>query len=93
MMTEGPVSRDVTLKLENGLHLVPCSRIAEFVRDFPGTVSIGFNDQTVDAKSIFDLLTLKAPYGSVLTLEISGDGSAELADGLEALFDRNFEPE
>lgn len=93
MTIEGPHIRDVTLKLENGLHLVPCSRIAEFVRDFPGTVSLRYDDQTVDAKSIFDLLTLRAPFGSVLTFEICGEGSADLADRLGALFDRNFEPE
>ncbi len=93
MTSEGPLCHDVTVKLKNGLHLVPCSRITEFVRDFPGTISIRLDDQTVDAKSIFDLLTLRAPLGTVLTLEASGHGAADLIKGLVALFERNFDTE
>ncbi len=93
MTSEGPLCQDVTVKLENGLHLVPCSRITEFVRDFPGTISIRLDDQTVDAKSIFDLLTLRAPFGTILTLEVSGPGAADLIKGLVALFECNFEPD
>jgi len=81
----------ITQKVEKLLNYFERVTSIEVTIDFEGdrvTTEI-----IVDAESIFDLLTLKAPYGSVLTLEISGDGSAELADGLEALFDRNFEPE
>lgn len=92
MMAEEPLRRDVTVKLENGLHMVPCSRIAEVTRDFPGTVVIRREDHAVDAKSIFDLLTLSAPFGTILTLEVSGEHSADLLDRLAELFDRNFEP-
>jgi phosphocarrier protein HPr len=93
MTSETPLRRDVTVNLENGLHLVPCSRIAEFVRDYPGTVSIRSQDQLVDAKSIFDLLTLRAVGGTVLTLEVTGVDSVRVVEGLVALFERNFEPE
>ncbi|MGD9857279.1 MAG: HPr family phosphocarrier protein [Planctomycetaceae bacterium] len=93
MTAQNPLSRDVTVMLENGLHMVPCSRIAELVREFPGTVSIRHDEKSVDAKSIFDLLTLRAPFGTILTLEASGQGAAHLVDGLAALFERNFEPE
>ncbi|MBX3436494.1 MAG: HPr family phosphocarrier protein [Planctomycetaceae bacterium] len=93
MTAESPHSRNVSVKLENGLHLVPCSRIAELVRDFPGTVWIRREEQAVDAKSIFDLLTLQAPFGTVLTLEASGNGADHIIEGLAALFERNFELE
>ncbi len=91
MTSEEPLRHDVTVKLENGLHMVPCSRITEYVRDFSGTVSVRLNDQTVDAKSIFDLLTLRAPFGTNLTLEVSGQGAADIINGLVALFERNFD--
>lgn len=88
-----PHTRDVTVRLENGLHLVPCSRIVELVRDFPGTVAIRLKDKSVDAKSVLDLMTLQASCGTLLTLEASGDGAARLLDALAMLFERNFEPE
>ncbi len=93
MTLETTSHREVTVNLESGLHMVPCSRIAEHVRDFAGTVCIMVEDRSVDAKSIFDLLTLRAPLGTVLTIEAVGPNSDDLVQGLAALFERNFEPE
>ena len=93
MTSETTSQREVTVNLENGLHMVPCSRIAEHVSEFQGDVSILIEDRTVDAKSIFDLLTLRAPFGTVLTIEAVGQNSEDLVSGLAALFERNFEPE
>lgn len=91
MTFETTSHREVTVNLENGLHMVPCSRIAEHVREFEGSVCIMVEDRSVDAKSIFDLLTLRAPMGTVLTIEAIGRNSADLVDGLARLFERNFE--
>ncbi|MCA9078814.1 MAG: HPr family phosphocarrier protein [Planctomycetaceae bacterium] len=93
MTSETTSQREVTVNLENGLHMVPCSRIAEHVRDFVGEVSIHVEDRSVDAKSIFDLLTLRAPFGTVLMIEAVGKDSEDLVNGLATLFERNFEPE
>lgn len=93
MPSETTSQREVIVNLENGLHMVPCSRIAEYVRDFTGNVTIVIEDRSVDAKSIFDLLTLRAPFGTVLTVEAVGHNSEDIVNGLAALFERNFEPE
>ena len=93
MTSEMTSQREVIVNLESGLHMVPCSRIAEHVRDFEGSVCIMVEDRTVDAKSIFDLLTLRAPMGTVLTIEANGPNSADLVNGLVILFERNFETE
>jgi phosphocarrier protein HPr len=79
-------TREITVHLVKGLHLVPCSRVVELVRDFDGEVSIHWNDIKADAKSIFDLMTLAAPHGSVLTVEVVGDGAEGILDRLEQLF-------
>ncbi len=93
MTSQMTSQREVTVSLENGLHMVPCSRIAELVRDFVGSVTITVEDRCVDAKSIFDLLTLRAPFGTVLSIEVAGENSNQLMDRLATLFERNFEPE
>jgi hypothetical protein len=45
---------------------------------------------TVNAKSMFDLLTLKADLGMPLELEAQGEGACELLDQLERLFASKF---
>ena len=82
--------REVTVNLEKGLHMVPCSRIVEQTGTFAGTVEIHREDKIVDAKSMFDLLTLNAPQGTTLMIEASGDGADDLLNSLEQLFQSNF---
>jgi phosphocarrier protein HPr len=84
-------SREITVNLAKGLHLVPCSRIVERASTFDGEVRIHFNELNVDAKSILDLMTLAAPHGSVLTVEVTGEQADALLDELEQLFARDFE--
>ena len=77
--------------LENGLHMVPCSEIAKFVRDFPGQVLIHKDQYAADARSILDLLQLKAEHGTSLILEAHGESAEVIIDGLARLFASNFE--
>ena len=90
MISHMTSSREMTVNLEKGLHLVPCSRIVAQVSNYPGEVSIRWNDVKADAKSIFDLMTLAAPQGSVLTVEATGEDAGTLLDELEQLFARRL---
>lgn len=83
--------RTVTVTLENGLHMVPCSEIAKFVRDFPGQVLIHKEEYAADARSILDLLQLKAERGTTLIVEAQGESADVVVDGLARLFASNFE--
>lgn len=90
---EHPVCRrTVTVNLEHGLHLVPCSMIAKIAAQFDGDVRIHKGTQSVDAKTVFDLMTLAAEKDTLLTLEAEGKGSAGIVDKLAHLFESNFEP-
>lgn len=84
------VRRTLTVELENGLHIVPCSAIARTVKDFPGAVRIIHGTVTADATSVFDLLGLNAQCGTTLTVEADGDGAGEILDRLTALFQSGF---
>ena len=90
MISQMTSSREMTINLPKGLHLVPCSRIVERTKDFDGGVRIHFNDLNVDAKSILDLMTLAAPQGSVFIVEATGEQADALLDNLEQLFARDF---
>ena len=91
-MTQEPVcSRTVIINLKSGLHLRPISQIAETARRFNGDVWIRKADSKVDAKSVLDLMTLNAQFGTSVTLEAAGDGAAELIEELSQLVERNFD--
>lgn len=83
-------SRQVTVQLENGLHLVPCSRIAGVANQFASDVRISKANRSVDAKTILELMTLNAEFGTVLTVSAAGEDASEAVTQLADLFDSNF---
>lgn len=82
--------RTVTVNQENGLHLVPCSLIAQTAGRHECDVRITKGELSVDAKDIFDLLSLSADCGTVLVLDASGTGAAQAIDELVQLFESGF---
>ena len=83
--------RKVVVTLENGFHLRPASLVAQVTGGFSGDVSIRRNDgYSVNAKSMFDLMTLQADLGTELMLEAQGEGAEDLLNHLENLFETNF---
>ncbi len=83
-------TREVVVKLENGLHLGPSSQIVQLAQKFNSELSIRKGDRTVDGKSMLDLLTLAAEHGTVLKLEAHGTDAAAALEAISALFERNF---
>ncbi len=83
-------SREVTVNLENGLHMSPSAQIVQTAQDFGCQIQIRKGETTVDGKSMLDLLTLAAEKGAKLTLEASGEGAQEAVEALERLFLSNF---
>lgn len=86
-----PLTRNVTVKGEHGLHLVPCSLIAKTATSFACTIQIRVGNKLANAKQIFDLMGLGAGKGTVLNLEATGDDAAAALDALQQLFDSGFE--
>jgi phosphotransferase system HPr (HPr) family protein len=83
-------TREVVVKLENGLHLGPSSQIVKLAQKFSSELSIRKGDRTVDGKSMLDLLTLAAEHGAILKLEARGADAAATLEAIGALFERNF---
>jgi phosphocarrier protein len=91
MKPDPDCTREVVVKLENGLHLRPLSQIVKLAQKFSSEVSIRKGDRTVDGKVMLDLLTLAAEQGSVLVLEARGADAAQAVEAITSLFERNFE--
>ena len=90
MKPDPDCTREVVVKLENGLHLGPSSQIVQLAQRFSSELLIRKGDRIVDGKSMLDLLTLAAEHGSVLVLETRGADAVEALQAIAGLFDRNF---
>ncbi len=94
MSDESVCRESVKVGNENGLHLVPCSRIARLARRFEDCevrIVRPDSNQVVDAKNVFDLITLKAQKDTVLEIEARGAAARQAVDEMVRLFERNFE--
>ncbi|MCA8986710.1 MAG: HPr family phosphocarrier protein [Planctomycetaceae bacterium] len=87
----GSCREEVVVNLVNGLHLVPCSKIAQLARSYACEIRICKGELVVDAKAVFDLMTLRAEQGTLLAIEADGDGACEVVEKLVSLFERNFD--
>jgi phosphocarrier protein HPr len=91
MSSDNVYRETVTVESENGLHLVPCSRIAQIANSFDCDVHVENADRRADAKTILELMTLNASKGTTLVLEARGDGAHEAISRLVQLFQARFE--
>jgi phosphocarrier protein len=89
---EQPVAtRRVVVREPNGLHMRPAESVARTAMRFEATITLTQGDHRVDAKSIFDLITLAAEEGTELDLRAEGSDADAAAETLATLFENKFE--
>lgn len=79
------VGREVTVALENGLHMAPANHVLEVAKRYGCELSLRKGSRSADGTSILDLLTLAAEKGTVLFVEARGEHAGEAVDELEQL--------
>lgn len=84
--------RSVVVKSEHGLHIRPCTVLAQAAMKFQSRIRLSKPGVQVDGKSILDLMTLAAGPGAVLDLEVDGPDAAEAIEHVSALFESGFVP-
>jgi phosphocarrier protein HPr len=84
------VQKQVTVNLEQGLHMIPCSLIAKFAREVDCEIRVLRDDQASDARNVLELMMLSAEMGTPLILEGRGNGASEALDHLARMFEENF---
>lgn len=83
------VSRTVTVGLENGLHLVPSSRLVLLAKDLRCDVRLRKGSREADVKNIWDLMGL-AEFGEQLEVVATGEGAEAAVAQIVQLFESNF---
>jgi phosphocarrier protein HPr len=82
-----------TVKLTNdtGLHARPAGVFVKAASQFSSQIKIRANDQTINAKSIMNLLSLGLETGSELTIIADGPDAEAALNSLVHLVENKFE--
>ena len=84
---------DVELEVvnEKGLHLRAAHALAQLAARYQSSISVGFQDAWVNAKSLLGLTALGAACGTTLRCRIEGVDAQEAAVALKLLFESGFQ--
>ena len=81
----------VTIGLAEGLHLRPADAFVSLAKQFESGIALSKDAESVDGKSILQIITLAAGPGESLLIRASGPDSEEAVEALSALVERNFD--
>ncbi len=74
------INKDITVKKEHGLHARPAAEFVKLASTFESEITLKYNDEEVDAKSIMSIMSLGVSTGETLNISIEGtDQEAALA--------------
>lgn len=81
-----------TLKVKNqlGLHARPATEVVRLLQQFKSEVLFTYRKETVNARSIMNLLMLAAPENSQIIVTADGVDAQEAVQALVDLFDSCF---
>ena len=88
-----PLHTRLTLLNTMGLHARAAAAFVKAIKDLTVEVVVRWEGQTANGRSVLDLLTLGAPQGSVLELQIQGDDAEEALATLTRLVANRFDEE
>ncbi len=83
----------LTLLNAMGLHARAAAAFVKTLNGLEVEVTVSWEGQTVNGRSVLDLLTLGAPQGSVLELQIQGVDADEALSTLTRLVANRFDEE
>ncbi|HEY1849394.1 MAG TPA: HPr family phosphocarrier protein [Candidatus Binataceae bacterium] len=86
---------EATLEIKNrlGLHLRAASTLAETIKKFNATVTIGNGGQAINARSVTNLIMLGAGQGTKLKVKAEGPDAQAAMNAIKELFEQRFNEE
>lgn len=85
---------EVEIKNKAGLHARPSSLFVQVASGFDSDITVKFDDEEINGKSIMGLMLLAAEQGRRLTLEAEGPDEDEMLSALKDLIEvRKFNEE
>lgn len=83
-------TRQIEIINRKGLHARASAKLAELALRLKATVTLSFEGETADARSIMDLLCLGAGIGNAVHVSAVGKDADKALDAVEALFRDGF---
>ncbi len=83
-------SRTVEIVNRKGLHARASAKLAELALKLPTIVTVSFEGESADARSIMDLLCLGAGIGSAVEISADGKDATSALRRVAALFKDGF---
>ena len=77
--------RQVVIHNEYGLHFRPAVQLVDVAKGFESEVCLVKGEQTVNGKSIMDVMMLAAEKGTVLVIRAEGADAEQAVEALESL--------
>ncbi|HEY0134918.1 MAG TPA: HPr family phosphocarrier protein [Nannocystis sp.] len=90
-MSTGPVTREVTIVNQRGLHARAAAKFVRAAGEFEAAVAVTRDDTTVAGTSILGLMLLGAGIGSTLTLKAEGTDAEAAIAAIADLVERGFD--
>ena len=84
------MSKIVRILNETGLHARPASQLVQVASKYASDVSIEFNGNRTDAKSIIGLMGLGLKKDDEINVVADGHDAAEAVDAIANLIDQKF---
>ncbi len=88
-MTE-ELKTDVIVRNSLGLHARPAAMIAKLAMSASGNIWLTVGNETVDATSIIDILSLACMDGTRLTIEAESASDIDVLRQIQSLFEKGF---
>lgn len=82
--------REIEIINRKGLHARASAKLADLALSLKTIVTVSFEGESADARSIMDLLCLGAGIGSKVELSADGSEAGTALDAVEALFEDGF---
>lgn len=87
------ISRAVTVKNPNGLHLRPWYMVVKLVQPYKSKIEIVKEFARVDARSVLSLMTLGVRHGETIVVEADGEDAEAAVAALAEFLDGYVETE
>ena len=76
------IVRQATVAIADGIHARPSHALVSLAVEFDASVRLCFDGRNADSKSILSVMTLGAPFGSMIELRGEGVDAEEAVDAI-----------
>ncbi len=80
------IEREFFVTNPDGLHARPSATLAKIASKYNSEIIIVNDETSIDVKNVLDVLKLCAPFGTKLTVKVSGSDEKEALSAIEKVF-------